>query len=80
MGEKHNLPMKYIYGHTNDCKLLCVPRVADEDELIDVEDVKESGNSQFDASKANTLMTECERHMKIVRPHPTRHNDEPIDR
>lgn len=54
-------------------------RMGDDSELIDIESVAEEDESQFDTTKANTLMTECERHMKIARP-TALHFDEPIDR
>lgn len=56
-------------------------RSVDDTEIIDVEGTDDIiKGSQFDAGKATTLMTECERHMKIARPHTAKHSDEPIDR
>ena len=72
---------KYQYSSNNNNEMdVSTPSSVEDEEIIDIEGTADSTPSQFDFVKANTLMTECERHMKIVRPHPTRHTDEPIDR
>lgn len=55
-------------------------RSVDNDEIVDIEGIDSSVESQFNDDQANDLMTECERHMKTVRPAVTFHADEPIDR
>ena len=52
----------------------------DEEEIVDIETVTEQSDTQFDMAKARTLMTECERHMRVARPHHSHSSEDPINR
>lgn len=72
-GERHN-------NETDKKAIDIFTSPTDEDDFIDVENGPEVQESQFDVNRAKTLMTECERHMKVARPHTSGLSDEPINR
>lgn len=52
----------------------------EDEEIVDIETVSDRTATQFDMNKARTLMTECERHMRVARPHHSHSTEDPINR